>query len=175
MCSMACDWSRCWDGWLAGHVWSNVLLCPLSLMWLYISWADAPKFRCPGLPGSGNDSRMGMSIQTTRLPIYGFDDTINSAQTSLISRGVGRPLGIYSRPVDMTINLVQIEVHILMSCQSAHQLDGKYTNGMKLYPISTLTSLLFSHFIKTKKVTTARGLYHIPVWTHIVHFPYAIC
>lgn len=55
----------------------------------YISWGDAPKFRCPGLPGSGNDSRMGMSIQTARLPIYGFDDTINSAQTSLVSRGVG--------------------------------------------------------------------------------------
>lgn len=99
---------------------------------------------------------MGMSIQTARLPIYGFDDTINSAQTSLVSRGVGRPLGIYSRPVNMTINLVQIEVHILMSCQSAHQIDGKYINGMKLYPISTLTSLLLSHFIKTKKVTTAR-------------------
>lgn len=106
---------------------------------------------------------MGMSIQTARLPIYGFDDTINSAQTSLVSRGVGRPLGIYSWPVDMTINLVQIKIHILMFCQSAHQLDGKYINGMKLYPISTLTSLLFSHFIKTKKVTTARGLYHIPV------------
>lgn len=97
------------------------------------------------------------------VPIYGFDDTINSAQTSLVSRGVGRPLGIYSRPADMTISLVQIKIHILMFCQSAHQLDGKYTNGMKLYPISTLASLLFSHFIKTKKVTTARGLYHIPV------------
>lgn len=77
---------------------------------------------------------MGMSIQTARLPICGFDDTINSAQTSLVSRGVGRTLGIYSRPVDMTINLVQIEVHSLMSCQSAHQLERKYINGMKLYP-----------------------------------------
>lgn len=109
---------------------------------------------------------MGMSIQTARLPIYGFDDTINSAQTSLVSRGVGRTLGIYSWPVNMTINLLQIEVHILMSCQSAHQLDGKYINGMKLYPISTLTSLLLSHFIKTKKVTTARTSFIISQFVH---------